>query len=127
MDFDADGFQDLAELRVHTDPHASEDDTTRERWAYDYVYIDQQPENPRCYDFLVENIAILPTEASDGRAEGDNEIILYFAQSPQDNAQKEKSFRRASVIVNRNNLQDVTVAPEDFDEYLLSAGLEPAP
>lgn len=127
MDFDADGFQDLAELRTHTDPHASEDDTTRSRWAYDYVYLDQQPENPRCYDFRVENIAILPTLAADGRAAGDNEIILYFAQSPQDNAQKEKSFRRANIIVNRNDLQDVTVSPEEFDDYLLSAGLEPAP
>lgn len=124
MDFDADGVQDLAELRVHTDPHATEDSTTRGRWAYDYVYIDQQPENPRCYDFRVENIAILPTAAADGRSAGDNEIILYFAQSPQDNAQKEKSFRRARVIVNHSNLQDVDVAPEDFDEILISAGTE---
>jgi hypothetical protein len=125
MDFDADGFQDLSELRTHTDPHASEDDVTRSRWAYDYVYLDQQPENPRCYDFRVENIAILPTAAADGRAAGDNEIILYFAQSPQDNAQKEKSFRRARVIVNRSDLDDVTVAPEDFDEILISAVSNP--
>lgn len=118
MDFDADGVQDLAELRTHMDPHASEDDTTRDRWAYDYVYLDQQPENPRCYDFRVENVAILPTAAADGRAAGDNEILLYFAQSPQDNAQKEKSFRLARTIVSHSNLEDVEVVPEDFTEIL---------
>lgn len=119
MDFDADGVQDLAELRTHTDPHGSEDGTTRERWGYRYVYLDQKPENPRCYDFRVENVAIVPTEAAGGRSAGDNEILLYFAQSPQDNAQKEKSFRMTRAIVNRNDLHDVTVAPADFDEILL--------
>lgn len=116
MDFDADGVQDLAELRTHTDPHGA--DKARDDWAYRYVYVNQQPDNPRCYDFRVENISIMPTIAADGRAAGDNEIVMYFAQSPQDNAQKEKSFRIARVIVNRSNMQDLTVAPEDFDEYI---------
>lgn len=119
MDYDADGVQDLAELRTHTDPAGNDD--ARDDWAYDYVFVDQQPENPRCYDFQIDNVSIMKTEATPDHAAGDNEIVLYFAQSPQDNAQKEKSFRIARVTVNYNNLQTVTVAPEEFDEILITA------
>lgn len=118
QDFDVDAVPDLSELRTHTFPQGN--DEARDVWAYDYVYVDQQPDNPRCYDFQVDNVAIMPTLPS-----GDNEILLYFAQSPQDNAQKEKSFRIARKTVNINNLQTVNVAPEDFSEELLSIVVGP--
>lgn len=120
MDYDVDGYQDLTELRVHTDPAGSDD--ARGDWAYDYVFLDQQPENPRCYDFQVDNVSVMKTEATPLHPAGENEIVLYYAQSPQDNAQKEKSFRVARVNVNYNNLGTVTVGPEQFDEILVPVG-----
>ena len=115
MDYDADGVQDLAELRTHTDPRAA--DADREHWAYDYVLLDQQPDEPRCYDFRVENVSLMPT-LGDGKL---NHFLLYFAQSPQDNAQKEKSFRRARLEVPYSTTGTVRVEPEDFDEVLIVA------
>ncbi len=119
MDYDADGIQDLAELRTHTEPHGSDD--ARTDWAYQYVFLDQQPENPRCYDFQVDNVSVMKTEPTADHAAGENEIILYFAQSPQDNAQKEKSFRIARKTVQYSNLGTVHVEPTDFTEILITA------
>ena len=119
MDFDADGVQDLAELRTHMSPHVT-DNNIRSDWAYNYEYLDQQPDNPRCYDFLVTNVSVMNTIEAEGSPEKENQIIIYFAQSPQDNAQKEKSFRIARKTVSYSNLQTVTVAPEDFTEILIA-------
>lgn len=119
MDFDADGVQDLAELRTHMEPHVT-DNAIRSDWAYDYVYLDQQPDNPRCYDFLVSNVSVMNTVEAEGAPAKENQIILYFAQSPQDNAQKEKSFRIARKTVSYSNLETVNVVPEDFSEILIA-------
>ncbi len=113
MDFDADGVQDLAELRTHMSPHHSDGDI-RSDWAYEYDYLDQQPDNARCYDFRVENVSVMPTLT------GENEILVYFAQSPQDNAQKEKSFRIARKTVAYSAMVDVVLVPEDFSELLIA-------
>lgn len=122
MDYDADGAQDLAELRAHTDPRAS--DADRERWAYQYVLLDQQTENTRCYDFRIENVSLMPT-LTDGKM---NHFLLYFAQSPQDNAQKEKSFVAARIEVPYSTSGTLRVEAEEFDEVLTIADpTAPAP
>lgn len=115
MDYDADGIQDLAELRVHTDPRAA--DADRDHWAYQYVLLDQQPDEPRCFDFRIENVSLMST-LEEGKM---NHFLLYFAQSPQDNAQKEKSFRAARIDVPYSTSGTLRVEPEEFDEVLVVA------
>ena len=50
-----------------------------------------------------------------------NHFLLYFAQSPQDNAQKEKSFRAARIDVPYSTTGTLRVEPEEFDEVLIVA------
>lgn len=117
-DYDADGFNDLQELQTHMDSHVN-DSQDREAWAYDYVYLNQQPDNPRCYDFEVDNVSVFPTLATSTHAANENEIELYFAQSPLDDAQNEKSFRVATKVVDVGAAgSTVTVQPEDFSVLL---------
>ena len=50
-----------------------------------------------------------------------NHFLLYFAQSPQDNAQKEKSFRAARIDVPFSTSGTLRVEAEEFDEVLVVA------
>jgi len=119
MDYDADGVTDLTELRQHTDAAYSELDQVRQDWAYDYVYLNQEPDKPRCYDFEVDNIAIFHTLAATGHGASENDLELYFSESPQDDAQKEKSFRVAHVLVPMSSVGDtIHVTPDQFSTQL---------
>ena len=117
-DFDADGFNDLQELQTHMDPHVN-DTAVRANWAYNYVYLDQKPDNPRCYDFEVDNVSVFNTLATADHAAGENVLELYFSQSPLDNASTEKSFRIATKKIPISAVgTTINVTPEEFSVLL---------
>lgn len=97
-DRDLDGYSDLAEFETHTDVGFN-DSVNRERIAYRYPEFKQQVDNPRCYDFHVENVTLFRTLATDRHAAGENVFEFYLAQSAQDDPHGERLFRKARVLV----------------------------
>ena len=117
-DYDADGFSDLQELQTHTSPRFN-DSANRAEWAYDYVYLNQEPDNPRCYDFEIDNVTVFQTLATATHAAGENDIELYFSQSPLDDASNEKSFRIATQKIPFSAAGSIVkVKPTDFSVLL---------
>jgi hypothetical protein len=117
-DYDVDGVSNLAELATHMDPNVN-DNEFREKLAYRYDYVNQQAGNPNCYDFRVSNVRVVKTLAAEGRAEGDNLIMLYFIEAPQDNPYLESIVRVLNVTVRYDgeapNPVLNSVKPDDFE------------
>jgi hypothetical protein len=90
-DYDSDGFSDMQEFQTHMDPRYN-DNAIRDQWAYQYLYVNQEPQNGQCWDFEVDNVSIFNTLATADHGAGDNIIELYFAQSPIDTPDTNKSF-----------------------------------
>lgn len=97
-DYDVDGVSNMVELATHMDPNTNDNDM-RDQFAYRYEYVNQQLENPRCYDFRVTNVHVVDTRAADGRSPGENLIMLYFIEAPQDNPFGESVVRSVERIV----------------------------
>ncbi len=97
-DRDLDGYSDLVEFETHTDVEFN-DSSMRERIAYRYSEFRQQADNPRCYEFRIENVTLLPTLATADHARNENVFEFYMAQSAQDDPHGERLFRRARILV----------------------------
>jgi uncharacterized protein (TIGR03382 family) len=116
-DYDVDGVSNMVELATHMDPNVN-DNALREELAYRYDYVNQQAGNPHCYDFRVSNVRVVKTLAAEGREAGDNLILLYFVEAPQDNPYLESIVRVLNVSVRfdgkgPNPLLN-SVKPDDF-------------
>lgn len=117
-DKDIDGVSDVFELRTHTAALAA-DVALHEKFAYRYKKFEQDRAQPRCFDFAVENVFIDKTAATPEHAEGANVIEVYFAQSPEDEPYKERTFRVArKVVVDDGRTQKVQFIPSDFSKVL---------
>lgn len=116
-DYDVDGVSNLEELATHMDPNAN-DDQFRDKLAYRYDYVNQQAGNPNCYDFRVSNVRVVQTLAADGRQAGENQILLYFVEAPQDSPFEESIVRVLRARVRFDGVAPapslVTVDPDDF-------------
>ncbi len=97
-DRDLDGFSDLVEFETHTDVSFN-DSVHRDRLAYRYPEFKQRADEPRCYDFRVENVTLSRTLATDHHAADENVFEFYFSQSAQDDPHGERLFRKARVLV----------------------------
>ena len=116
-DRDLDGHLDLEELRVHTDIELSDQD--RDRWAYRYEKFEQQADNTRCFDFVVQNLSLGRTLATNEHAADENVVELYFAQSSADDPHHDRIYRLARVKVPyAEGNRVITVAPTDFTTVL---------
>jgi uncharacterized protein (TIGR03382 family) len=117
-DYDVDGVSNLAELATHMDPNVN-DNQFREKLAYRYDYVNQQAGNPHCYDFRVSNVRVVKTLAAEGRAAGENLILLYFIEAPQDNPYLESIVRVHTVSVRFDGEAPSpllnSVKPDDFE------------
>ena len=114
-DYDADGSLDIEELRDHTDAKATDPDEERERWAYRYEELSQSTTDSRCYDFEVSNVSLVPSEATSSHGRDENELLLYFAQSPQDDPLHEKLFFFARRTVSLDAVGGtIVIEPGDF-------------
>jgi hypothetical protein len=115
-DFDVDGVQDIEELRVHAD--VTNVDKDRQRWQYRYPVFERESTSSRCYKFEVENVALGKTLAASGHPAGENIIELFFAESAQDAAGKDRLFRIATKNVPYAAGKVIVVTPTDFDRLL---------
>jgi len=117
-DKDIDGFTDLQEFRAHTAPLAL-DPEEHQKHAYRYTTFQPDLLQPRCTDFLVENVALAETQATDSTAKDENVIEVYFGQSPEDEPYAERTIHiaRKKVVFDGKNAR-VHFDPEDFDTVL---------
>lgn len=117
-DKDIDGVGDLHEARTHT-AVTTADVPLHEKHAYRYTRFVADRAQPRCVDFTVENVKLLPTLKTDGHAAQENVIEVYFGQSPEDEPWKERTFHLArKVVVDDGRTLRVEVKPEDFTTVL---------
>ncbi len=116
-DYDVDGFSNLVELSTHMDPNRN-DNQFREELAYVYDYVNQQTGNQNCYDFRVSNVRVMETLAVDGHPAGENNILLYFIEAPQDNPYQESIVHLAKFKVRFNGKEPspslLEVQADDF-------------
>ena len=92
LDYDADGKGNLVELIHHMDPNWN-DSKLWDDYAYDYEYVNSQQNNSNCFDFLVSNVTLVDTLPAADRARGENRILLYYVEGPQDNPNGENQVR----------------------------------
>ncbi len=121
-DRDVDGFLDLQELEQHTNVKVNEAEE-RDRWAYKYPLFAQRKDEPRCYDFSVDNVTLGRTLKTADHAENENVLEFYVAQSPQDDPHTDRLFRvaRKSVPYAEGGLV-LSITPQDFTVVLQPRG-----
>ena len=86
-DTDFDGAVNGIELSAHTDPiHNDVADFSRIAYRYTLRLLRNEASQPGrlCYEFSVANITLVPTSAEAGVAEGSNTILLRVASTPAD-------------------------------------------
>lgn len=121
-DKDIDGVTDVHEFRTHTAVLAL-DTALHAKHAYRYTKFQPDRLNPRCTDFVVENVWLEETAATASSGKDENVIEVYFGQSPEDEPWKERSIHiaRRGVVFDGKNAR-VTFAPADFDQVLVDLG-----
>lgn len=92
-DRDLDGHLDIQELAVHTAPAVN--DRQRDLTALVYSKFEQRKDEPRCFDFQVDNLILGHTKATAEHGVDENVVELYVAQSSQDDPHKNRMFRVA--------------------------------
>jgi len=100
-DLDFDGSLNASELAWHTNPTANDADKFS-LLAYRYEFGRQPgyPENRVCYQFEVDNITLVGTQArSEGEPAGYNDIMVYAGQVPYDDPGDYGTFRVACARV----------------------------
>jgi hypothetical protein len=117
-DYDVDGVSNLVELTTHMDPNQNDNDL-REDFAYNYEYVNQLEDRPRCSEFRVSNIHVGPTLAANGRPAGENVIMLYFVEAPQDDPYGESAVRTVTRTVRHTggppDPNYIYIEPEEFE------------
>ncbi len=121
LDYDADGQSNLVELIHHMDPNWN-DSKLWDDFAYDYEYVNQQRNNSNCFDFQVSNVTLVDTLEADGRARGENRILLYYVEGPQDNPYGENQVRVLEKILRfdpqANDGTSIQIDPKEFELLL---------
>ncbi len=116
-DYDGDGVSNYDEIKTHMDPQR-QDTSLRADFAYTYEYDNEASVGRSCFDVLVRNIHVAPTQAADGRAAGDNVIQILFADAPQDNPLPERAYKVLRLVIHTQNGQPspsvLEFKPEDF-------------
>jgi hypothetical protein len=97
-DLDGDGSLNTDEIRVHLNP-TIDDVANVSDFAYRY-YLNETgiEESTTCYDFSIDNIRLLTTEAVPGDVRGWNRVYLYIDQVPFDDFSDYGTFRMACVM-----------------------------
>jgi von Willebrand factor type A domain/Bacterial TSP3 repeat len=98
-DSDFDGVRTGTELAVHTNPSV-DDSADLSQIGYRYTVKQKPNDEPgrRCYDFLVENITLAPTQATGTAEAGENTIWLMLDSAPLDSVEDFGNHRIACVL-----------------------------
>ncbi|OGQ79388.1 MAG: hypothetical protein A2289_23805 [Deltaproteobacteria bacterium RIFOXYA12_FULL_58_15] len=100
-DRDMDGYSDEFEVRSHLEPLAATTPENVDRWAYRYAINEvagQAGENPsRCYEVVVDNVAMYQTGAEELTRRGLNNVFLAVSFAP-DHASGPLRFATTTVI-----------------------------
>ncbi len=118
-DYDSDGQTNLEELTRHLNPSWDEGEDKREQYGYEYDIEPLRGSGKNdCYEFTVGNVALVPTARAEGHQAGENILMLYYAEGPQDNPYAENTMRvlYVPVVFNANDTQgqNVEIRPDQF-------------
>jgi hypothetical protein len=125
QDSDADGVPDRDEALAHRSPVVA-DPAGTVPGTYSYqASSSPQPAGNVCYDFTVEGIRLVPSQAARGLAAGTNLVSLAFGEAPLASTRYDLArWRFACVLASAGRESAVTLQPSDFvaSEQLSPAG-----
>lgn len=109
QDADRDGVIDADEIRQGTNPNYPEGS---DMFKFEYgptLPVAATVEGTSCFSFSVENVRLVHTRATSRTAEGDNLLCLYLVQTSVDDPEQVPTVTKACKIANYRETQDGAV------------------
>ena len=128
QDTDVDGILDADEIRRGLDPLTPQSDALLAFTYLPLTKVDSAKASVTCYEFEVQNVRLVDTEATKTTAAGDNNLCLTMVQHASDNLKAQPTISRACKVANFRMVDGggqlspasgtLDFAPEDFQAVM---------